>query len=413
MTRFLKVISASEVLQILERFPPLETEMVPLEAATGRVLAARISAREDIPAFARATMDGFAVRAQDTFGASEIIPALVEVAGKVNMGEAATQELTAGKAIAIPTGGMLPPGSDAVVMVEHTQPLDEHTIEVTRPVAPGDNVLRVGEDIRVDEEVVHPGQRLRPQDVGVLAALGITLVEVHRQPRVAVISTGDEIVPVATAALPLGKTRDINSYALAAQLHQVGAVVTLYGIVEDDLARLTTICRQTLDNHDVVLLSGGSSIGVRDYTIQVLESLPDADILFHGIAIRPGKPTILARVGSKVFWGLPGQPVSALTIFSAFVKPLLAKLQGQQQWSLLTDAARSATLNRRLPSVHGRSDYAPVVLDERGGRLYATPLFGKSAMISILARADGYIRVPEHAEGLDQGTEVTVHLFSG
>jgi molybdopterin molybdotransferase len=412
MTRFLKVISASEVLQILERFPPLATETVPLEAATGRVLAGRISAREDIPAFARATMDGFAVRAQDTFGASETIPALVEVVGKVDMGAAATQELAAGKAIAIPTGGMLPPGADAVVMVEHTQPLDEHTIEVTKPVAPGDNVLRVGEDIRLDEQVVRPGQRLRPQDVGVLAALGITSVEVHRRPRVAVISTGDEIVPVATAALPLGKTRDINSYALAGQLQQAGALVTLHGIVPDELAQLTAVCRQSLDDHDVVLLSGGSSVGARDYTIQVLEALADADILFHGIAIRPGKPTILARVGPKVFWGLPGQPVSALTIFTAFVKPLLARLEGHQQWSLLKGATRFATLSRRLPSVHGRSDYVPVVLGERDGRLYATPLFGKSAMISILARADGYVTVPEHAEGLDQGAEVTVHLFS-
>jgi molybdopterin molybdotransferase len=412
MTKFLKVISASEVWQILEQFPSIEAETVSLEAATGRVLAAPVRAGEDIPIFPRATMDGFAVRARDTFGASETIPAFLDVIGNVNMGEVATQELPPGKAIAIPTGGMLPPGADAVVMVEHTQPLDEQTIEVTRPVAPGDNVLQVGEDIRLDEEVVAAGRRLRPQDVGVLAALGNTSVEVYRRPRVAVISTGDEIVPAATVDLPLGKTRDINSYALAGQLLQAGVTCTLCGIVVDDLPQLTAICRQALRDHDMVLLSGGSSVGSRDYTIQILESLEDAEILFHGIAVRPGKPTILARVGTKIFWGLPGQPVSALIIFTAFVKPLLARLEGELQRNLLQGATRRATLSHRLPSVHGRSDYAPVVLEEREGRIWATPLFGKSAMISILAEADGYVMVAAHAEGLDQGTEVTVHLFS-
>ena len=172
------------------------------------------------------------------------------------------------------------------------------------------------------------------------------------------------------------------------------------------------MCRQALDDHDVVLLSGGSSVGARDYTIQVLESMADAEILFHGIAIRPGKPTILARIGKKVFWGLPGQPVSALTIFTAFVKPLLERLEGEREKSILQGATRIATLSTRLPSVHGRSDYASVVLEARDGQLWATPLFGKSAMISLLSQADGYVIVPEHSEGLDQGAEVTVHLFS-
>ena len=412
MTKFLKVISPSAVLKILEGFPPLEAETIGLEAATGRVLAASTVSGEDIPAFPRATMDGFAVRARDVYGASEIIPALLEVVGKVEMGEAARQPLTPGQAIVIPTGGMLPPGADAVVMVEHTQPLDDRTIEVTRPAAPGDNVLQVGEDLRSGAEVLPAGQRLRPQDVGLLAALGIMSVAVHRRPRVAVISTGDEVVSAGTAQLPLGKTRDINSYSIAGQLRQIGAITTLCGIVEDSLPQLTATCRQALADHDVVLLSGGSSVGARDYTIQVLESLPGAEILFHGIAVRPGKPTILARVGQKVFWGLPGQPVSALTIFTAFVKPLLERLEGERQKSVLQEATRIAMLSASLPSVHGRSDYASVVLEERDGRLWATPLFGKSAMISLLSRADGYVIVPEHSEGLDQGTEVRIHLFS-
>lgn len=412
MTKFLKVITTSEVLSILEQFPPLPTETVLLENATGRVPAQAVHATENIPAFLRATMDGFAVQARDTFGASETIPAFLEVCGKVEMGEAATQQLTPGKAIAIPTGGMLPPGADAVVMVEHTQPLDDRTIEVIRPAAPGDNVLQVGEDLRFGQEILPGGRRLRPQDVGVLAALGIASLEVYRRPRVAVLSTGDEIVATNTTPLPLGKVRDINSYALVGQLLQAGVQATLGGIVTDDLEQLTTTCREALADHDMVLLSGGSSVGARDYTIQVLESIANAEILFHGIAIRPGKPTILARVGSKIFWGLPGQPVSALTIFTAFVKPLLAKLEGERAKTVLQDATRIATLSTRLPSVHGRSDYASVMLEERNGRLWATPLFGKSAMISVLVRADGYVKIPEHVEGLDQGAEVTVYLFS-
>lgn len=412
MTKFLKVITTSEVLSILEQFPPLPTETVLLENATGRVPAQAVHATENIPAFLRATMDGFAVQARDTFGAYETIPAFLEVCGKVEMGEAATQQLTPGKAIAIPTGGMLPPGADAVVMVEHTQPLDDRTIEVIRPAAPGDNVLQVGEDLRFGQEILPGGRRLRPQDVGVLAALGIASLEVYRRPRVAVLSTGDEIVATNTTPLPLGKVRDINSYALVGQLLQAGVQATLGGIVTDDLEQLTTTCREALADHDMVLLSGGSSVGARDYTIQVLESIANAEILFHGIAIRPGKPTILARVGSKIFWGLPGQPVSALTIFTAFVKPLLAKLEGERAKTVLQDATRIATLSTRLPSVHGRSDYASVMLEERNGRLWATPLFGKSAMISVLVRADGYVKIPEHVEGLDQGAEVTVYLFS-
>jgi molybdopterin molybdotransferase len=411
MAKFLRLITGDEVLDILQEFPPLPTESVPLESACGRVLAGAVTAAENVPGFARATMDGYAVRARDIFGASETIPALLGVAGQVEMGEAASQTVAAGQAVSIPTGGMLPEGADAVVMVEYTQALDDVTIEVTKPVAPGDNVLQVGEDLQAGAQVLAAGWRLRPQDVGVLAALGKTSVAVHRRPRVAIISTGDEMVPVTTSALPLGKTRDINSYALAAQVQEAGASFTLRGIVSDDMPSLQAACRESLADHDVVLLSGGSSVGARDFTIQVLEELPTAEILFHGVAIRPGKPTILARVGAKVFWGLPGQPVSALIVFTAFVRPLLARLEGQQPRATVAGNIRRATLSRRLPSVHGRADYLRVVLAEEDGKLRATPIFGKSSMISTLAHADGYVVVPANMEGLDQGTEVTVHLF--
>jgi molybdopterin molybdotransferase len=411
ISKFLKVKSAGEVLELIQQFEALEPEMALLELACGRVVAAPVAAGENIPQFPRATMDGYAVRAHDTFGASESFPALLEVSGSVAMGREAVMPVLPGRAVGIATGGMLPAGADAVVMVEYTQALDDQTIEVSRPVAPGDNVLQIGEDIASGAKVLQPGSRLRAQEIGVLAALGVTTVPVYRRPRVAIISTGDEIVPVETASLALGKVRDINSYVLAAQVQEAGALFSLQTIVTDDLPALATACRAALADHDVVLLSGGSSVGVRDYTISLLEQLPDVELLVHGIAIRPGKPTIFARVGGKIFWGLPGQPVSAMIVFTAFLRPLLARLQGERAAEFRTGQTRIATLNRQLPSVHGRADYLRVALSMKDGALRATPVFGKSAMISTLANADGYVVVPEHVEGFDQGSEVTVHLF--
>lgn len=414
MPQFLKVKTPEEVLSILEGLPPLEAEPVGLHEASGRVLAEAVTAPESVPHFARAVMDGYAVRARDTFGASESLPALLEVAGEVSMGEAAVVAAEPGKAVAIPTGGMLPAGADAVVMVEYTYPLDDKTIEVTRPVAPGDHVLGIGEDMRLGEVVLEAGHLLRPQDVGVLAALGVMSVRVHRRPRVAILSTGDEIVPVSTFPLPPGKIRDINTFTIAGQVRETGGAVGVCQVVSDDLDVLVSTCREALAAHDLLLLSGGSSVGARDFTVRILDRLADSELLAHGVAIRPGKPTILARVGGKVFWGLPGQPVSTMMIVKAFVQPCIARLQGMKGIGSKDSPGPTcrAVLDRRLPSVHGRTDYVPVVLSAHASGHTATPVFGKSSMISTLARADGFLVIPEHVEGLEQGTEVLVHLFS-
>jgi molybdopterin molybdotransferase len=330
------------------------------------------------------------------------------------MGEVAAVEVGKGQATAIATGGMLPVGADAVVMVEYTSLLDSRTIEVTRPVAPGDNTLKKGEDISESEVLFTAGWRLRPQDVGVLAALGIAGVSVFHRPKVAIISTGDEIVPLSARGLPPGKIRDINRYTLDAQIREAGYEVGCVQWVPDDLDSLAASCGENLTTHDVLILSGGSSVGVRDFTLRILDRFPGADLLVHGVAIRPGKPTILARLGAKLFWGLPGQPVSAMMIARAFVLPSLARLEGMREIRGISDNTRTAMLSRQLPSVHGRTDYIPVVLSRsERGILGATPVFGKSAMIGILARADGYVVIPEHVEGLDQGTEVEVFLLSG
>jgi molybdopterin molybdotransferase len=413
MSEFLKVKTAEEVLSILDRFPPLPSETVSLSRANGRSLADDIRAGEPVPHFARASMDGYAVRARDTFGASETLPTLLETAGEVLMGAAPRNVVTSGKAIEIPTGGMLPEGADAVVMVEYTSPLDDTTIEVSRSVAPGENVLQPGDDITQGETLFPKGWLLRPQDMGVLAALGIVAVEVIRVPKVAVISTGDEIVPVRTHPLPPGKVRDINSFSLAALIESAGAEIGIQETLSDRLDELVSVCRKALLDHDMIVLSGGSSVGARDYTIRVLERLPDSELLVHGVAIRPGKPTILGRTGGKIFWGLPGQPASALITCQAFVLPCIERLKGLAPPAARMARAIPAVLSRQIPSVHGRTDYFPVVLSPgKDGRKEATPVFGKSGAISILARADGYIIVPEHVEGLDIGTEVAVFPFS-
>jgi molybdopterin molybdotransferase len=410
MARFLKVKTADDVLSMLKSIRPLPPERISITSACGRRLASDIFASEPVPHFARATMDGYAVRARDTFGASESLPALLEIAGEVGMGEAPMMAVAPGKAVAVPTGAMLPEGSDSVVMVEYTLAVDNTTIEVTRPVAPGENVLKVGDDIAPGASPLRKCAVLRPQDIGVLAALGIVEVEVFSAPRVALFSTGDEIVPIETRPLPPGKVRDINRFSLAAQIESTGALIGLRETVSDSLEDLVSACLEALRDHDVIVLSGGSSVGARDYTTQVLARLPESELLVHGVAIRPGKPTIFGRAGRVLFWGLPGQPVSALITCQAFVLPSLRNLLGMTEDE--PPPAVRAVLNRQLPSVHGRTDYVPVSLSSgTGGAKEASPIFGKSGAISILVRADGYVVVPEHVEGLAMGTEVSVFPF--
>lgn len=411
MSQFLKVKTAREVLEIIQGCSPLESETVALMASCGRILDRPVSVPEPVPHFNRSTMDGYAVRARDTFGASESLPSLLDVSGEVRMGSGTDLSVVPGRAVAIPTGGMLPAEADAVVMVEYTQVLDEETIEVIKPVAPGDNVLKIGEDLPRGKFLFEPGWKLRPQDVGALAALGVDTVSVYRRPKVAILSTGDEIVAPGTRDLPVGKIRDINSVVIAAQVAGASAEVGQVAVLADDLQMLTEACIGALGDHDLVLLSGGSSVGIRDYTLQILDRIPGAELLVHGVAIRPGKPTILARIGTKVFCGLPGQPTSAMIIFTAFVRPLLARLQGYGGRSGLAQSTCQAVLDRQLPSVHGRADYFRVALRFEQGKRLATPVFGKSAMISTLMNADGYVIVPEHVEGYDCGRDVTVFLF--
>ncbi|MBW1916828.1 MAG: molybdopterin molybdotransferase MoeA [Deltaproteobacteria bacterium] len=410
MKEFFKLKTILEVLGLLGQFSAVETEMVLLSQAHGRVLAQDLVATADLPEFTRTVVDGFAVRARDTFGASPSAPALLQVVGEINMGEEATRLLQPGETVRIATGGMLPPGADAVVMIEYTQELDAHNLEVFRSVSPLENVLQQGEDVRAGTRLLAAGVRLRPQDIGLSAALGVTTVPVYRCPRVAIISTGDEIVPIEAALKP-GQMRDSNAYALAAQVETAGGKPCYWGIVPDELTALQERLAAALPKSDLILISGGSSVGTRDWAITAIQSFSDSQILVHGLAISPGKPTILAVIDNKPLIGLPGHPASAMIIMAVLGRPLLARLGGLNAPEDSWGQTITARLSRNLASPQGREDFVRVRLRSEADTLWADPILGKSGLISTMVKAHGWIQIPLHTEGLEKGELVTVRLF--
>ncbi len=381
-------------------------EAVALAHAQGRVPAEPVCAPHDLPGFARSTVDGYAVRAADTYGASEGLPSYLDVAGVVAMGRAPDVVVGPGLAVAIPTGGVIPPGADAVVMVEHTQEAMAGTIEVVRPAAPGDGLVRADEDARAGAELLPAGRPLRAQDLGLLAAVGATEVRVHARPRVAIVSTGDEVVPPETGELAVGQVRDASAAALAALVRDAGGEPDLRGIVPDDHDALAAVLRAAVDTSDVVVVSAGSSVGARDETAAVVAKLGEPGIWTHGIALRPGKPTLLADCGGVPVIGLPGNPRSALVVFRLVGMPVV-RLVGGVTCTPPEPSVR-ARLERDVPSAAGRLDVVQVAV--RDG--VASPLFGASALLSILTAADGYVVVSNDATGLQGGSEVDVTLYT-
>ncbi|MGO0122140.1 molybdopterin molybdotransferase MoeA [Desulfothermobacter acidiphilus] len=375
-------------------------EEVDLLQARGRVLAQDLVNREDVPGFDRSTMDGYAVRAADTFGASEGLPALLCLAGEVFMGHPPSRELLPGEAWRIATGGMLPAGADAVVMVEYTEELDDQTVAIYRPVAPGENVVRRGDDVAAGKIILPAYRRLRPADVGLLAACGWERVPVLRPWRIGVIGTGDEIVAVGQVPSS-GQVRDVNTWSLTAAVAEAGGEAVRYGVVPDRLPDIRAALERALEECDGVCLAGGSSVGVRDLTLEAIAALPRAEILFHGLAVKPGKPTLGAAVDGKLVIGLPGHPVSALIVFSFLVRPLLEPERAHPSFL----RARS---KRSLASAPGREDFIPAEIGVEEGVTVAYPVLGKSGLIAWLARAQALIRLPLDAEGVAAGDWVDV-----
>ncbi|WP_243013969.1 gephyrin-like molybdotransferase Glp [Brevibacillus borstelensis] len=408
--KFFHVKTVSETLRIInEQFQPCRPPVeLPLIEVCGMVLAEDVISDEQVPHFSRSTVDGFAVCAKDTFGASDSLPAFLDITGRIEMGMAADTALHEGQAQAIPTGGMIPAGADSVVMIEHVEEVGE-MLNVFRQVAPGENIVRAGDDVERGELVMACGHRLRPQDLGVLSAIGRTSVRVHPRPIVGILSTGDEIVPSEKKVLAPGEVRDINSVTIGAAARQCGATVLYGGIVKDDYDTFAKRASELFQKVDFLILSGGSSVGTRDYTVQVMQSLGDPGVLVHGVATKPGKPTILSKAGEKPVMGLPGHPVSAMIMFQLFAVPILERLQGLRPAQ--TDLRLSAKIARNVPSAVGRTDYIRVKLEEREDGLWAVPVFGKSGLISTLVESEGIVEIAANKEGIVEGESVKVHLF--
>jgi molybdopterin molybdotransferase len=323
------------------------------------------------------------------------------------MGKAPEFSIKPGEAGRILTGGVIPAGADSVVMIEHTEPLDETTIEVCRGVAPLSNIIEPGEDIRKGDMVITAGARLRAQELALLAAMGERHVTVFMRPLTGIISTGDEVVSIDAEIQP-GQIRDMNTYALTSLCRQAGAEPVSFGIIPDERDSLLDVCTRALSECDVVIVTGGSSVGTRDYTIDAFKGLPDTDILVHGVAISPGKPTILATSGGKALWGLPGHVVSAMVVFDVLVRPFIEHAAGEADRKRPSIYAR---LTRNIASAQGRVDFVRVRLEEKDGESWADPIPGKSGVIRTMVRADGLIRIGLNEEGLDQGAVVTVFPF--
>ncbi|MDP2797264.1 MAG: molybdopterin molybdotransferase MoeA [Methanoregula sp.] len=402
MSRFLNIVPVADaVATVLRISPGLMTETVPVESVAGRILAADVTADTDIPGFDRSVVDGYAVRAADTAGAGEAIPALLHCAGRISMGRQDAKFAVRPCTCAyIPTGGVLPAGADAVVMVEYTEEAAD-TVLVKKAVSHSENVLLRDEDFKQGETVFSSGRRISPQDAGVLAACGCAAVTVAKKPVVGVISTGNELVPVTAVPGP-GQVRDANASMLAAYLTEYGCIPRVYGIIADEREAFEAILARAVPECDVVLLSGGSSKDDRDMTAAVIATM--GTVLVHGIAIAPGKPTIIGCIAEKPVFGLPGHPASAFVVLIAIVRPLLDRMLGIPRPIQRT---AEATLAINIPSQRGREEYVRVRV-ENG---VATPLFGKSGLLNTLIRSDGLICIPAGSEGLEQGSVVEVILW--
>lgn len=423
MTEFFNVLPPDKARQLLFEQMTHHTgeETIPVNQALGRVLKNDVKSPQALPAFRRSTMDGYAVKAADTFGASGSLPAFLTVVGEVPMGKAAEVTLAPGQAALVHTGGMIPETADAVVQVEHTQvvsnqlsvssnqsPLFPYEIEVLKAVAVGQNVLQIGEDVAVGAPIFPAGHRLRPQDLGGLLAVGITEIAVAKKPRVGILATGDEVIPPTLMTLP-GQIRDINSYTVSGQVEQAGGIAVRGGIIPDRYEALAEAAASLLPEVDMLVMSAGSSVSVRDMTVQVVDSLGEPGVLLHGVATRPGKPTIVGVVAGKPVLGLPGNPVSAMVQFDMFGVPAIYRLQG------MTAVPRRglvwAKLSQNIASETGREDYVPARLEDTANGLTAVPVFGKSNLIYTLVNADGLIKVPLNKNGLEAGEMVEVRLF--
>ncbi|PJF41739.1 MAG: molybdopterin molybdenumtransferase MoeA [Phototrophicales bacterium] len=407
---FFNVQPIDAALELLDAHwtPRIKTESLDPRRALGRVLFATVQSPINLPQFRRSTVDGYAVRSQDTFGASQSLPIYLTLTGRVPMGYAADIDIQQGEAVEIHTGGMLPDSADAVVMIERTHLLDNSELEVLAPVASGENVIQIGEDVEQGNIVLAAGRKLRPQDIGGLLAVGVTEIDVAVPPRIGILSCGDELVPPEGNVVP-GQIRDINAHTLATLVEHVGGQPVLLGIARDTFDEYRAKAWAGFADVDVLVMTAGSSVSTRDYTRDVINSLGQPGVLQHGLAVKPGKPTIIGVCENKPVIGLPGNPVSALLVAHQIVVPIVKRLLGEMPRPTSRIQAR---LTHNMSSATGRDDTIPVRLSQQDGEWLAEPIFGKSNLIFTLIQADGFVQVPLNINGLRVGTIVDVMLFS-
>jgi molybdopterin molybdotransferase len=401
--KMLDVLTIAEVIRLIAtRFGDcrMSKEQVSLDEALNRVLAEEIQAADYVPVFNRSTVDGYAVRASDVFGCSEAIPALLKMTGVSSMGEHIALQLEKGCCTYVPTGGEVPEGADAVVMIEHADDFGDGTIGVYKACAPGTNLIFKGDDVKPGKVVYPIGKMLHVADIGTLAALGVTKIMVRKKPRVALISTGDELVQAGEPVMP-GKIRDVNGPMLYAAILESRAQPDFLGILQDDMQEIKRAMSEAVKESDMLILTGGTSVGLKDTIPEALSTL--GEMLVHGIASKPGKPTIFGVIEDKPVFGLSGNPLAAFFMFLLLVKPLLHSMQGIE----LVTRSRVVPISRAVPSNHGREDLIPVALKKN----QAIPIIGKSGLITTLSGADGYIRIARDIEGINQGENVEVFLF--
>jgi molybdopterin molybdotransferase len=407
--KFFQVKTVEETYSLIEEMiqPLTEKTIKPLFDALHYILAEDIVVKENVPGFRRSSVDGYAVKAKDTFGSSENMPGFLTVTGEVRMGEAPDQALGNGEAMYVPTGGMLPDESDAVIMIEHCEDLSG-LLNLYRQVAPGENVISIGEDLKEGEPLLTAGTKLRAQELGALSSQGITEVTVYRKPVIGYLSTGDEIVPIETKELGIGQVRDMNGVTIGSLVSEWGCEFLYGGIVKDSREELEKQAKDMLAKTDCLILSGGSSVGTKDYSVDVINSLGAPGVFVHGVSIKPGKPTILASANNKPIIGLPGHPASAMIIFYLFGKVILHKLQG---WKMEEKNLARAIVTKNLPSAPGRTDYIRARLIYQDNQWFAEPIIGKSSLISTLVKSEGMIEIPSRSEGVQKGDLVSVRLF--
>jgi len=410
LSEFFDVITPKEAIKKLlseKNFPAMVSEKINTVNSNRRILSQDIKSSINLPHFNRSSMDGYAIYASDSNGVSLSTPNYLEIIEEIKMGDVPKHKILTGKTSRIFTGGMIPEGSNAVIMEEDTEELGNNMIEIKKPVSIGENIIFSGEETKKGNIIIKKGTKIRSQEIGSLLESGFTEIFVSKKPIIGVLSSGDELIP-PEKTLELGKIRDINTYTISNLINSSGGIAEIFPILPDDLNSQLNQAKKALQFCDMLIFSAGSSISYRDTTAEVINSLDKPGVIVHGISVKPGKPTILGLSGKKPIIGLPGNPVSSIMIFINIVKPILDKLNNHI--SVITKQI-DCTLTEDVSSQTGREDYVQVSIRSTAQKTLATPVFGKSNLINTLVNSDGFITIPPETGGLYKNSLVKVKTY--